>query len=175
MADTRASTVRSVRAAAVPITDLLSYRLHRVANRLSRSAALRYKRDFSVSLGEWRTIALLGARSPQTLNRLARLAGLDKAQMSRVVSGLNERGLVQRELGAGRTTQLTLTPQGEDVYAGLIGAANERNERLQSCLTVEELEILNRALDKIEGVARTLAEEERFESDERIDPDADAD
>lgn len=173
MARTRTSTVRSVRAATVPITELLSYRVHRVANRLSRSAALRYRRDFSVSLGEWRTLALLGARSPQTLNRLARLAGLDKAQMSRVVSGLHERGLVQRELGAGRTSQLTLTAEGEEVYAGLIAAANERNERLLNCLTGEELEVLTRALDKIEGVARTLAEEERFESDERLESNGD--
>lgn len=161
--------MRRVRARTVPITELLSYRLHRVANRVSRSAALRYRREFSVSLGEWRTIALLGARSPQTLNRLARLAGLDKAQMSRVVSGLNDRGIIRREPGAGRTSQLTLTAAGQAVYEGLIDAANERNERLLSCLTGEELEILTRALEKLEGVARTLAEEERFESEERLD------
>ena len=35
----------------LPITELLSYRLSRVANALSRSAALRYRREFDVSLG----------------------------------------------------------------------------------------------------------------------------
>ena len=43
------------------IRDLLSYRLHTVANLLSRGAELRYRREFGVSLWEWRTIALLGA------------------------------------------------------------------------------------------------------------------
>ena len=43
------------------IRDLISYRLHVVANLLSRGAELRYRREFGVSLWEWRTIALLGA------------------------------------------------------------------------------------------------------------------
>ncbi len=71
------------------IRDLLSYRLHVVANLLSRGAELRYRREFGVSLWEWRTVALLGgAHGAQSLNELARAAGIDKSQMSRVVSGL---------------------------------------------------------------------------------------
>jgi hypothetical protein len=44
----------------VRIRDLISYRLHVVANLLSRGAELRYRRQFGVSLWEWRTLALLG-------------------------------------------------------------------------------------------------------------------
>ncbi|TCO54380.1 MarR family winged helix-turn-helix transcriptional regulator [Actinocrispum wychmicini] len=138
------------------IHGLLSYRLSRVANAMSRSAALRYRREFDVSLGEWRTIALLGADSPLTLNRLARLAALDKAQMSRVVAKLTERGLVLREYGAGRTTQLTLTRKGAALYRGLITAANERDQAFLVCLTGEEREALNSALDKLGTLARAL-------------------
>ena len=55
------------------IKELLSYRLHQVANLLSRGAELRYRREFGVSLWEWRTVALLGAAAePQSLNELAR-------------------------------------------------------------------------------------------------------
>lgn len=144
----------------VPIKDLLSYRLHRVANVLSRSAALRYRREFDVSLGEWRTIALLGQEEPQTLNRLARLAGLDKAQMSRVIAKLTERGLVLRELGPRRTTQLTLTRRGRTTYQGLITAANERNDAFLVCLTQAEREALDSALDKLATLARALERSE---------------
>ena len=77
------------------IRQLLSYRLHVVANLLSRGAEMRYRREHDVSLWEWRTVALLGADAPQSLATLARAAGVDKAQMSRVVSGLAARG-VQR-------------------------------------------------------------------------------
>src|ERR1700752_810675 len=87
--------------AAPGIRELLSYRLHRVANLLSRGAEMRYRREFGVSLWEWRTVALLGgAHEPQSLNDLARAAGVDKAQMSRVVSGLRARRLVSRETDA---------------------------------------------------------------------------
>ena len=51
------------------ITDLISYQLHTVANLLSRGAELRYRRQFGVSLWEWRTVAHLGAaREPLSLN-----------------------------------------------------------------------------------------------------------
>ena len=80
------------------IRELLSYRLHEVANLLSRGAELRYRREFGVSLWEWRTIALLGgAAGPLSLNHLAHAAGIHKSQMSRVVSGLAKRKLVVRD------------------------------------------------------------------------------
>src|SRR5438105_9047674 len=113
------------------IQDLLSYKLHRVANLLSRGAELRYRREFGVSLWEWRSIALLGAAAkPQSLNELARAAGVDKSQMSRVVSGLAERGVVLRAADAvdGRGVRLALSKAGRKLYQGLIRAAAERDE-----------------------------------------------
>ena len=97
------------------IQDLLSYKLHRVANLLSRGAELRYRREFGVSLWEWRSIALLGAvREPLSLNHLAHAAGIHKSQMSRVVSGLAKRGLVRREVDTddARGVRLTLSGTG---------------------------------------------------------------
>ncbi|GAA4534890.1 MarR family winged helix-turn-helix transcriptional regulator [Amycolatopsis samaneae] len=138
------------------ISELLSYRMHRVANAISRSAAIRYRRDFDVSLGEWRTLALLGEDPQLTLNRLAARAGLDKAQMSRVVAKLDERGLLVRESGAGRSTVLSLSRKGKSVYQGLIEAANERNEAFLVCLTPAEREVLDSALDKLGKLAKAL-------------------
>src|SRR5437763_14475852 len=86
------------------IRDLLSFKLHRVANLLSRGAELRYRREFRVSLWEWRSIALLGAADePMSLVQLAHAAGIDKGQMRRVVAGLARRRLVLRaaQQGAG--------------------------------------------------------------------------
>ncbi|MFD9895940.1 MarR family winged helix-turn-helix transcriptional regulator [Amycolatopsis sp. NPDC059027] len=138
------------------ISELLSYRMHRVANAISRSAATRYRRDFDVSLGEWRTLALLGEDSPLTLNKLAARAGLDKAQMSRVVAKLDERGLLVRESGAGRSTRLSLSRKGKSLYQGLIEAANERNEAFLVCLTPAERDALDSALDKLGKLAKAL-------------------
>jgi enoyl-[acyl-carrier protein] reductase II len=111
------------------IRDLLSYRLHLVANLLSRGAELRYRREFGVSLWEWRTIALLGAATePLSLNHLAHAAGIHKSQMSRVVSGLAKRRIVTREPDPGdaRGVRLALSRTGRRLYDGLISAAAER-------------------------------------------------
>ncbi|MGC7094954.1 MarR family winged helix-turn-helix transcriptional regulator [Amycolatopsis lurida] len=150
----------------VPISALLSYRLSRTSSAMSRSAALRYKREFDVSLGEWRAIALIAADPTLTLNRLARRAGLDKAQMSRVVSRLTERGLVNRTAGSGRTSQLALTEEGTRVYRGLITAANERDAAFLAILSDEEAAVLQSALDKLAELALAVEQRERAHPDQ---------
>ena len=139
------------------IRDLLSYRLHVVANLLSRGAELRYRREFGVSLWEWRTVALLGgAAGAQSLNELARAAGIDKSQMSRVVSGLAARRLVLRSIDAddARGVKLTLTRAGRALYQGLIRAAAERNDAFLDCLSAKERAAFDAALDKLAARAR---------------------
>jgi DNA-binding MarR family transcriptional regulator len=146
------------------IRDLLSFKLHRVANMLSRGAELRYRREFGVSLWEWRTIALLGAaHAPVSLGHLAQAAGIDKSQMSRVVAGLTKRRVVLREAhpGDGRGVRLTLSKSGRRVYEGLIRAAAERDAAFRGCLSEKEHEVFDRALSKLAGQARELIQREK--------------
>lgn len=146
------------------IRELLSYRLHVVANLLSRGAELRYRREFGVSLWEWRSIALLGgATEALSLNALARAAGIDKSQMSRVVSGLAARRLVLRAIDAedARGVRLTLTRAGRTLYDGLIRAAAERNEAFLECLGARERAAFDAALEKLAARAREFIEAER--------------
>ena len=146
------------------IKDLISYQLHTVANLLSRGAELRYRREFGVSLWEWRTVALLGAVSePLSLNHLAHSAGIHKSQMSRVVSGLTRRKLVLRAASStdGRGVQLTLSKTGRRLYEGLISAATERDEAFNDCLSRNEKEVLERCLAKLAGQARALIQKEK--------------
>ena len=167
------------------IRELLSYRLHQVANLLSRGAEMRYRREFGVSLWEWRTVALLGgADRPQSLNELARAAGMDKSQMSRVVSGLTRRKIVFREASAsvvvdlpfvdlelesierdiahadGRGISLSLTRSGRSLYRRLIGAAAERNDAFLGCLTAQERKVLEQAMNKLAQEARRFIQKE---------------
>ena len=146
------------------IRDLLSYRLHRVANLLSRGAEMRYRREFGVSLWEWRTVALLGgAGEPQSLNELARAAGMDKGQMSRVVSGLTQREIVFRETDANdaRGIRLSLTRPGRTLYRKLISAAAERNSAFLGCLSAKERACLEQAMTKLAHEARSFIQEEK--------------
>ncbi len=145
------------------IRELLSYRLHVVANLLSRGAELRYRREFGVSLWEWRTVALLGgSREALSLNELSRAAGIDKSQMSRVVSGLVARRLVSRAIDGAdaRGVRLALTRTGERLYAGLIRAAAERNDAFLGALSARERACVERALAKLAEEARRFIREE---------------
>ena len=146
------------------IRELLSYRLHQVANLLSRGAELRYRREFGVSLWEWRTVALLGGTGePQSLNELARAAGMDKGQMSRVVSGLTGREIVSREADANdaRGIRLSLTKSGRKLYRKLIGAAAERNSAFLGCLSAQERSCLEKAMTKLAREARNFIQQEQ--------------
>ena len=146
------------------IRELLSYRLHRVANLLSRGAEMRYRREFGVSLWEWRTVALLGgALEPQSLNELARAAGMDKGQMSRVVSGLTARKIVSRETDANdaRGIRLSLTAAGRKLYQKLIKAAAARNSAFLGCLSARERECLELAMTKLAREARSFIQNEK--------------
>ena len=146
------------------IRELLSYRLHQVANLLSRGAEMRYRREFGVSLWEWRTIALLGgAEETQSLNDLARASGVDKAQMSRVVSGLRARKLVSREADAkdARGIRLSLTRSGAKVYEQLIEAAAERNSAFLGCLSAKERASLDQIMTKLVREAKAFIHKEK--------------
>jgi DNA-binding MarR family transcriptional regulator len=145
------------------IQDLISYQVHKVANLLSRSAEQRYRREFGVSLWEWRTVALLGAAEPQSLLHLARAAGIDKGQMSRVVSGLARRRLVMRDANVedGRGVHLRLSKSGRKLYAGLIGAAAERDAAFRNCLSAAEKNVFAKILSKLAGRAHELIRHEK--------------
>ena len=149
---------------AAAIRDLLSYRLHTVVNLLSRGAELRYRREFGVSLWEWRSIALLGgADAPVSLNELARAAGIDKSQMSRVVSGLAKRGIVVREADSadGRGVRLALSKPGRKLYCGLIRAAAERDHAFNECLSERKRQVFEKALAKLAETARGMIQSEK--------------
>jgi DNA-binding MarR family transcriptional regulator len=146
------------------IRDLLSYRLHVVANLLSRGAELRYRREFGVSLWEWRTLALLGAATePLSLNHLAHAAGIHKSQMIRVVSGLARRRLVRRAADPvdGRGVHIALSAAGRKAYDGLIEAAAERDAAFRECLSAREKQVLEQVLAKLAGQAREFIRREK--------------
>jgi DNA-binding MarR family transcriptional regulator len=146
------------------IRELLSYRLHTVANLLSRGAELRYRREFGVSLWEWRSVGLLGgAEQPLSLNELARSAGIHKSQMSRVVSSLAKRGLVLRKTDAAdaRGVRLELSAAGRRLYKGLIRAAQDRDVAFRNCLSNQEKQVFDRALAKLAGQARDFISDEK--------------
>jgi DNA-binding MarR family transcriptional regulator len=147
------------------IRDLLAYRLHVVANTISRSAATRFRRDHDVTLGEWRSIALLAGFGPLGLNQLARQSGVDRGQISRIVAGLTRRRLISRTpMVKGKPINLVLTARGRKLYDGLFAAAIDRDEIFLGALTAREREEFDRMLNRILAVARRVEKNEKEKS-----------
>ena len=95
------------------IRDLLSFKLHRVANLLSRSAEMHYRREFDVSLWEWRTIALLGAADHPV--SLGHLALVDRRRLRQVPE--RDRMFNLAQLNAAVTEPLTRTDRLRFLHA----------------------------------------------------------
>ena len=141
--------------------ELVSFRLNMLASAWSRLAAESNQRDFDLDPREWRIVGMLGgAAAPMSLQSLAREVNVDKSQASRSVSGLIDRGLLQRDPDAndGRGVRLSLTAKGRQTYRKVFPQAVERNDALLSVLDAQEREVLHRALDLLTAHAhRTLA------------------
>lgn len=140
------------------IRDLISYRLHVLANLSARWAEARYQRRFGLKLLEWRAMALLGGYEPLSLNELARGAGLEKSYASRTVAGLIGRKLAtsapdDRD-GRGKLFELTRT--GKTLYRKVFDDAVARSEAWLSVLSEEEGAALMDMLERLTEQARAL-------------------
>ena len=145
------------------IKDLVSYRLHVLANLSARWAEARYQERFGLKLLEWRAIALLGGYPLQSLNELARGAGLEKSYASRTVAGLIGRKLVASapDDRDGRGKLFALTRTGKALYRRVFDDAIARSDAWLSVLTGEERTALMDMLVRLSEQARSLEAKER--------------
>jgi DNA-binding MarR family transcriptional regulator len=89
--------------------------------------------------------------------------GLDKAQISRGVSGLVKQGLVTRKTNPhnNREILLALTPRGSAAYAVILKATAAANEVLLAGLAAKERRQLGELLSRFTHRAQTLLSEEQ--------------
>lgn len=150
------------------MSDLLSARLHGLANLSAATTSLRVERKFGLSLLEWRSLGQLGGFAPLSLKELARRAGLDKSYASRTVSALIDRGLVAsgRSDADGRGVTLTLTDEGTALYKKAFSDAVARNEKLLAPLRKDQRLLLIEMLGALTVSARRALEDERNAKDD---------
>ena len=140
------------------VKNLISYRLHVLAKLSARWAEARYQQRFGLKLLEWRAMALLGGYEPQSLNELARGAGLEKSYASRTVAGLIKRKLVAStpDDRDGRGKLFELTRAGKALYRTVFDDAVARSDAWLSVLSEAEGEALMDMLERLTEQARTL-------------------
>jgi DNA-binding MarR family transcriptional regulator len=141
---------------------LLSYEVNSTSDVLRRSAALRFRREHDVSLMEWRTLALIESLQPVALRDLVAYSSTDKAQISRIVTGLAARGFVERHAHAtdARSAELRLSAAGRKLVKGLGESARARDRAFRACLSPAEINQLVGTLAKLKACALAMVEAE---------------
>lgn len=143
--------------------ELFSFKLNVLAHRMSQLAALMNQQLFQLDAREWRILGLLGTRSPLSLQTLANEVGIDKSQASRIVTGLIERGLLQRNAHDedGRSIHLSLTRPGMHLYKKAFPKAVQRNQTLLSVLSAKDQQVFEQSLDKLSRQAADMLAQAR--------------
>ncbi|WP_439106676.1 MarR family winged helix-turn-helix transcriptional regulator [Congregibacter sp.] len=137
----------------------LPYRFDRLAKHISASLAGVYRRRFSISVPQWRILALLHETPHLSGKDIAKQGNLDKVMVSRAVADLEQRGLLARYLSPedGRVNELCLTRQGEQLFESIAPLALRWETDFLKVLSKGERRDLARILSKLEQHAMSTA------------------
>ncbi len=135
------------------LQNFLPYRCANLAEKISVSLSRVYVERFGISIAEWRIIATLGESRELQAKQISRQTNMDKVRVSRAVSSLESRGLLQRRPDAGdsRAALLSLTSAGVDLYSELVPQALDWERALVEQLSADERDTFFRILDKLES------------------------
>lgn len=145
------------------LKSFLPYRLSVVTNKVSSNLASMYSLKFDLSIAEWRVMAVLGQQSDLSADEVCRETEMDKVTVSRAVTKLLNKKLLQRSFSREdrRRSILCLSSRGYSTYSQIVPMALSYEESLLSALSEKEVRQLDELLLKLNGQARELAQSER--------------
>ncbi len=140
------------------LEEFLPYRLSILSNRVSRAIAARYAETFNLSIPEWRIIAVLGRAEGLSAKEIAEATEMDKVAVSRAVARLvaAKRVVARADRADARRQNLTLTREGEALYARIAPIALASERKLLASLDQRERAQLDALLDRLLVAAREL-------------------
>ena len=143
------------------LDDMLLYQLWHLHASAGRVVVRMCETEFGISRREWRMVAQLAQGEGESSSALAERAGLDRAQTSRAVSRLVEKGLIARtpRQGNRREVLLHLTDAGRALYAALLPRVAQINRELLSVLGEAEVATLDALLQRLRVQADRLVGE----------------
>ena len=140
---------------AFTLDEFLPYRLSVASNAVSSRIAQSYRKRFGLKIAEWRVMAILGEHDAMTPQGLVSATRMDKISISRAATALTERGLVEANDNPddGRSHILSLTPDGQSLYAEILPLALETEGHLLASFSEKERKLLEILLRRIETAA----------------------
>lgn len=135
------------------LAEFLPYQLSVTSNAVSRAVAAGtgYESRFGLNAAEWRVLAVVTAAGTPTQAELLTATGMDKMMISRAVTALYGRGLIDRvrDTGDRRTSRLSITKAGQAVHDIVAPQALEVEAKLLDVLSPAEVKAMRGALAKL--------------------------
>ena len=138
--------------AQLELQNFLPYRLSVVSNRTSDAIAREYSQRFSLSVTEWRVMAVLGRYPELSANQVAQRTAMDKVAVSRAVAKLLDTGRLLREFDEDdrRRSVLRLSEAGYAIYDQIVPLALGFERQLLGDMDATERALLFRLLDRLD-------------------------
>jgi DNA-binding MarR family transcriptional regulator len=135
------------------LADFLPYQLSVASNAVSRAVAAGtgYESRFGLNAAEWRVLAAVTAAGTPTQAELIAATGMDKMMISRAVTALSARHLIDRvrDTGDRRTSRLSTTVEGRAIHDVVAPLALDVEARLLGALSADEAAVLRVALARL--------------------------
>ena len=143
------------------LDDMLLYVLWQLQAAARRPVVRLCEAEFGITRREWRMLAQLADSEGMLSSALAERAALDRAQTSRAVSALVQKGLVVRTPRPGnrREVLLHLTERGRALYAALLPRVAAINQELLSVLSASEVATLELLVQRLRVQAERMVED----------------
>ena len=143
------------------LDDMLLYVLWQLQAAARRPVVRLCEAEFGITRREWRMLAQLADSEGMPSSALAERAALDRAQTSRAVSALVQKGLVARTPlpGNRREVLLHLTERGRALYAALLPRVAAINQELLTVLSETEVATLDALVQRLRAQAERMVED----------------
>lgn len=134
------------------LSDFLPYQLAVAAARVSREFSTRYRREFGLSIPEWRVLAHIAQEDRVSVREIQARVDMDKTKVSRAAARLEEMGLIEKRPHAGdrRLLDMRLTPKGAETFGRIAIVAVAYQDELLFRLGADA-ERFRRALARLQG------------------------
>ncbi|GLX77827.1 transcriptional regulator [Thalassotalea insulae] len=142
------------------LSHFFPYQLTKLQASISESIAQIYTGKFNLSRQEWRVLATLADRAPQTAKQIGSEVNLDKMSASRAIQRMLSKQLLKRieNTSDKRSFLLELSVKGQQLYQQLEPLVLERETQLLSVLTPDEQQALNQMMAKLQAKASSITQ-----------------
>lgn len=144
-----------------PLAGMVTPPLLRLAAYMRRGATIAYHREAGLSFLAWLTLTQIGEHVQLPLTHLSKLIGRDPGQVSRIVSNLNDAGIITKKpRKASKKSEIVLTDLGNQIYNRMCRNAISRDNFIFMNLPPETRKFYLTSLDILianaeRGVPRT--------------------